>query len=269
MKTCRKCTRELEIGQFYNNKATSDGKSVYCKDCTYTRILPQKHQAMLERGSKPCRRCERDLPFSEFAPAGTGPLKLAILCRECYRAREDEKLSPEDRNRVKEWRWRQDKQRKGLCISCGQNSADGTKRRCLSCSIARSTGRAEKVRAWVKAGLCTGCGRFRDRTGTQCIACWDRDRAKKSRKKLRDKLLFIEMYGGKCSCCGEDNPSFLTTDHVNRDGHLERKAGGRKAITHRSLTKSKRDDIRVLCFNCNCGRELHNGICPHEMAQSF
>ena len=26
----------------------------------------------------------------------------------------------------------------------------------------------------------------------------------------------------------------------------------------------KKDELRVLCFNCNCGRHYNNGVCPHR-----
>lgn len=75
----------------------------------------------------------------------------------------------------------------------------------------------------------------------------------------------IEAYGGVCTCCGEDIDRFLTIDHTNDDG-----------AEHRlSLTSSQQlwlqirregfpDRYRIQCFNCNCGRALNGGVCPHE-----
>lgn len=34
-KKCTKCGRELPLTEFYRNKATKDGLSVYCKSCCY------------------------------------------------------------------------------------------------------------------------------------------------------------------------------------------------------------------------------------------
>lgn len=34
----------------------------------------------------------------------------------------------------------------------------------------------------------------------------------------RLKLEVLAGYGGKCICCGETHPAFLTVDHINNDG---------------------------------------------------
>jgi hypothetical protein len=84
---------------------------------------------------------------------------------------------------------------------------------------------------------------------------------KKYEKRCKD--LVFEYYGKICSCCGESNSKFLTIDHVN--------GGGRK---HRSEIKSKiqiwlvknnfPDGFETLCYNCNCGKNINHGICPHK-----
>lgn len=77
--------------------------------------------------------------------------------------------------------------------------------------------------------------------------------------------LFFEKYGSKCECCGEDNLAFLTIEHS--DGPDRHKDGRRKSST-RTLQMivrgEKRDDIKVLCFNCNCVKQRTGGICPHQ-----
>lgn len=89
-------------------------------------------------------------------------------------------------------------------------------------------------------------------------------------KKLhreRDRNLIYEAYGNKCACCGETNSKFFTIDHVNNDGHIQRKTG-----RYTSGSQFYRDIIRenfppiyqVLCFNCNMGRARNEGICPHQ-----
>lgn len=87
----------------------------------------------------------------------------------------------------------------------------------------------------------------------------------------------FEIYGSACVCCGESQKRFLTLDHVNNDG-----AEHRKRITGRSVypfyrggtvkvkleavkAERRRDDLQILCFNCNCGRQHNGGICPHEI----
>lgn len=84
-------------------------------------------------------------------------------------------------------------------------------------------------------------------------------RIKRYRNKLKTGV--ITAYGGKCSCCGELHPDFLTVDHVNNDGKK-----------HRASVTSVYRDLRnrgypsgytILCFNCNIARSLF-GTCPHQ-----
>jgi len=90
---------------------------------------------------------------------------------------------------------------------------------------------------------------------------------RKYRKKL--KLEVLIHYGGnppRCVCCGESHVEFLTIDHINNNGAEERtktkKSGGYQFyiwLRGNNYPKS----YQVLCYNCNCGREQNNGICPH------
>jgi len=71
----------------------------------------------------------------------------------------------------------------------------------------------------------------------------------------------------KCICCGENIINFLTIDHIKNDGAAHRKLiknqGGR--IFYRWLKRNNYPKgYQVLCFNCNCGKQLNFGICPHE-----
>src|SRR5690242_9253252 len=71
----------------------------------------------------------------------------------------------------------------------------------------------------------------------ECLAQDQRDRysssedyktKQKAWSKLRHQRLkaaVIEAYGGKCECCGETEPLFLTIDHINGNGGERRKAG--------------------------------------------
>jgi len=80
----------------------------------------------------------------------------------------------------------------------------------------------------------------------------------------------IKHYGGKCECCGEDDILFLTLDHVNNDGADWRRKMGKKFagwgfykwLVDNNFPEDQK--LRVLCFNCNCGRERNGGVCPHK-----
>jgi len=67
----------------------------------------------------------------------------------------------------------------------------------------------------------------------------------------------FNKYGNVCKICGEFNYYFLTIDHINNDGNLER-----KKVNYLEFYKKLRDtqpDIskyQILCFNCNCGKRF-------------
>lgn len=87
-------------------------------------------------------------------------------------------------------------------------------------------------------------------------------------KRVRKELLGHYSNGSFCCvCCGESEDKFLTLDHVNNDGASHRrelKSAGSIAL-HRWITQHHYPPIlQVLCFNCNCGRRLNGGVCPHQ-----
>jgi hypothetical protein len=76
----------------------------------------------------------------------------------------------------------------------------------------------------------------------------------------------IEAYGGKCECCGELDPDVLTIDHLAEVGRQHR-AGigyGRRFYLWLERQGFPRDRYRLLCLNCNAGRERNFGTCPHH-----
>ena len=62
----------------------------------------------------------------------------------------------------------------------------------------------------------------------------------------------IKYLGGECVSCGYDDVRALQFDHINGDGHLERKnnPGGAYPM-FRAITHGRRSDIQLLCANCN------------------
>src|SRR5437867_3805132 len=102
----------------------------------------------------------------------------------------------------------------------------------------------------------------------------EKARAIALRSHRKAKAETIAAYGGQCVCCGEKDIRFLTIDHIKRDGAAHRKSiaathGGKGApagmrvwswLRKRGYPK---DNFRILCFNCNCGREVNQGVCPH------
>ncbi len=87
--------------------------------------------------------------------------------------------------------------------------------------------------------------------------------------RVRRKREAIEAYGGRCVCCAETELAFLTIDHVNGGGNQHRKVIGGGDSMYRWLCRNgyPQDDYQVLCFNCNHGRWINGGTCPHERTQ--
>jgi hypothetical protein len=88
------------------------------------------------------------------------------------------------------------------------------------------------------------------------------------RQKLKDQVL--NHYGRRCACCGETEEFFLTLGHINQDGAAHRRkvnGADRGGATARLFLDIIRrgfpDDIRIECYNCNCGAFRNGGICPH------
>lgn len=87
---------------------------------------------------------------------------------------------------------------------------------------------------------------------------WSRD------YRYKKKIEVINHYGGKCNCCGESEIYFLTIDHIEGGGNIHRKKIGTKSMTYWLKMKKFPQGYQVLCFNCNCGRSINKGICPHK-----
>lgn len=95
--------------------------------------------------------------------------------------------------------------------------------------------------------------------------CWS-CRGKRERAQL--KLKMFDNLGNSCACCGEDNPRFLTLDHIKNDGAKFRKEYAEHqiyALAHRDGWP--RDLYQVLCMNCNFAKG-HFGECPHKLGQT-
>ena len=162
---------------------------------------------------------------------------------------------------IKEWniRKRQQLRESGLC-SCGKQPEPGYKSCRNCCSRSRKT---ESKRG--AKGICYRCEEPVTDKHRLCSIC---------RKKRRDKYHELKdevfsAYGGySCNCCKETIKQFLTIDHENNDGAEHRKLLGRKNCYRWLKENGFPKGFQVLCFNCNSGRQLNGGICPHKQAKS-
>lgn len=93
------------------------------------------------------------------------------------------------------------------------------------------------------------------------------------RRRTRDKV--FAAYGGyKCVCCGEREPLFLTLDHINNDGgEFRKRVLGRRTMagvhTYKWLLKNGCPPVvQVMCMNCQHGKLMNGGVCPHERTRN-
>lgn len=80
------------------------------------------------------------------------------------------------------------------------------------------------------------------------------------------KQRVIAAYGGRCECCGDTDPRVLTIDHIQGGGRRHRSTVGYGLRFYQWLETQgfPMGGYRLLCMNCNCGRERNLGVCPHE-----
>jgi 5-methylcytosine-specific restriction endonuclease McrA len=83
------------------------------------------------------------------------------------------------------------------------------------------------------------------------------------RLRIRQKLMTIEKYGGKCSYCGEKRYELLCIDHVNDNGAEHRRIRKtRKSLWNVLCNKECfPKEYQLLCFNCNTAKSTY-GIKP-------
>lgn len=70
-----------------------------------------------------------------------------------------------------------------------------------------------------------------------------------------------------CVCCGESEFVFLTIDHINGRKQSERKNPKMRGwmLKQYLRTRNYPSGYQTLCWNCNSGRALNKGICPHKI----
>jgi ribosomal protein L32 len=90
------------------------------------------------------------------------------------------------------------------------------------------------------------------------------ERIEASDDAIRDETL--AHYGQVCACCGERRSVFLNVDKIDGGGAEERRRAGRAGVNfYRWLKKSGWPaGYQTLCYNCNLGRYLNGGVCPHQ-----
>jgi hypothetical protein len=83
------------------------------------------------------------------------------------------------------------------------------------------------------------------------------------------KLLVLKHYSkGKkprCRCCKVTTLAFLTLDHIKGRGNKDREKFGEGATFYQALIRRRfPKGFQVLCGNCQMGKLIHHGFCPHH-----
>jgi len=160
---------------------------------------------------------------------------------------------------------REEHRAKGLCKECNESSAPNSAF-CEKHKEARRLYNKKRREDHRAAGLCILCNEplvtahYCERHRQESMA-----KGKKWTAALKAKVL--EHYGNKCACCGETEPVFLTIDHINSDGYKHRAKTGYRitgnALWKEIVNKGYPNTYQILCWNCNSGRAINNGVCPH------
>lgn len=109
----------------------------------------------------------------------------------------------------------------------------------------------------------------RDKEYTKRNLHWISKRNGEKKKRMK---LSVKMYlGGKCACCGEREPEFLTVDHIHGGGSKIRNKQGfrRNEVYYWEIYRAMKSGVSVaskyqlLCSNCNLSKHL-GGMCAHK-----
>jgi hypothetical protein len=203
--------------------------------------------------------------------------KFKGLCSDCGRPVRNNKSRCSDCLHKINQRYRV--QRISRRCSCGNPTVRGL-HKCPECKVKIRERYFKKIEDRANKGLCRDCGKNPicvGRSKNRCVSCLDYEQARKVKDKAlikfrnkKDRMLLkikvYEAYGGFVrACCGETEPNFLSIDHINNDGREHAITYRGTDRLHRYLLKNKfPEGFRILCHNCNHGRYLNGGECPHE-----
>ena len=93
-----------------------------------------------------------------------------------------------------------------------------------------------------------------------CTSCY---------KRLLQEIIFCKL-NPICNCCGENHRHFLQIDHIHNDGYLDKKDKSiTSAIVYYEKIIKNIQNFQILCANCNFGKLINEGVCPHKKIMRF
>jgi hypothetical protein len=155
----------------------------------------------------------------------------------------------------------------GLCIVCGKCTPIKNLLYCETCKEKRKQNhKIAYQNRMPNPNQCIYCDNPPTENMKTCKPC--RDRHKSFALDVKNKV--FNAYGGFiCKCCGETEKSFLSIDHINNDGNLERRKklySGGCGFYYYLKKNNYPTGYQVLCMNCQWGKALNNGVCPHQLS---
>lgn len=239
----------------------SCGKAhAWCGECRPNQAAAQRRPKRAPKvHTRPCRTCGRcDECLGLVAPEGMK------VCRRCG-----------DTKPVEAFTRRADTGgRRNECTDC-RNRRLGTTR-CANCKVVFL--RHNDTR--------TLCARCRPPVTKPCATCGSqfvgntelrrycspecRDQTAALKRKAareRIRLTALQAYSAEhpfCVCCKESTLLFLAIDHIDGGGYAHRQEVGGGGFYTWLRKNNYPSGFRVLCHNCNMGRQLNHGVCPHN-----
>jgi hypothetical protein len=231
---CSKCRPEVAAGQRKPKPPPKPGMPPCrkCGSCDYCRGMAAPE------GMKVCRQCGETKPLSAFYKRKE-TRTYRNQCMKCMNGGQEP----------------------ARCEGCGRkfHSYGGSRKLCAKCRppIARPCD-------WCGAQF-TGSMENRRYCSATCRDAAFKDKRGATRRAQRIEALRAYSNGGEpaCACCGETTPMFLAIDHVNGGGFKQREELGGGGFYTWLRKNNYPEGFQLLCHNCNLGRQLNGGICPH------
>lgn len=153
------------------------------------------------------------------------------------------------------------------CTACGAEkpsdafparhpaAGGGVERRCVDC---RRSQRRERYRA--------NPGQELAKADEWARANRERINAAAAARRVEALRRYSRTPEPSCACCGEETLAFLTFEHVDGGGTQHRRRTGGGGFISWLRTNGYPPGFEVLCMNCNHGRRVNGGRCPHDDA---
>lgn len=232
----------------------------WCAECRPAQAVAQRKPKLApkqhERACRNCGRCDACLGIA--APEG------AKHCRSCRQVKPVESFA----------RRNDTGGRRNQCMSCRNTGMNST--RCAQCGghFARQNHTRDicgKCRPEITKP-CAHCGgqfvgsmEQRRYCSATCRDAVQDEQRRETRRKVRlDALQAYSSGAPTCACCGESALLFLALDHINGGGAKQRKETGGGGFYSWLRRHDYPAGFQVLCHNCNFGRQLNGGVCPHQ-----